>query len=53
MPIEPIRHHPPVASIERYWRRFLAAIDAHGIGDPIVLERWGEYILARGLHWYD
>lgn len=48
-----IRHHPPVAIIERYWRRFLGAIDAYGMGDPIVLERWGEYLLAREMHWYD
>lgn len=52
MPTEPFRHHPPVAIIEYYWRRFIVALEAYG-EDPITDERRGEYVLARGLHWYD
>lgn len=45
--------HPPVASIVRAWNRFTEALNARGEHDPVTIERWGEYILARGMHWHD
>lgn len=52
VPPEAVRHHPPVAIIDYYWRRMLEKIDEAN-DDPVAVERWKEYILARGLHWYD
>lgn len=49
----PIELDPPVAIITRARELFLAAFRAYGFDDPVVRERFGEYILARGLHWHD